>query len=400
MPKNSKKNKIFLLTSAEPNRNGIGSIFINDIINKISDVDIIWNFEAPFLLNFSIAGHGIISRSINSTLIRLRSWQNLRFSTFLNFELKNRVNKIEKEIIASGSKLIWTTTSSPELICITALLAERGHDIRVTVWDAPEYLLHNLGFSKRNCEILESYFKRLMSKANAATVVSENMRQIYSDKFPRLKLYLMQHGIAPINTTRKSNSENSIKIIFAGSLYAKDEWNAFIEAIENSNWKISGHDINIIFAGRFPLKGAARPSRLKLYSPMPQNEAIMLMSQMDIGYLPYWLHPDKEFVARTSFPGKMTAYSAAGLSIFHHGPRSSSVTGFLEKYPYGIACDSLDPKIILKQLEQLIKNTASEEHIQVRSQAIQEALSDDAMINAFRQLTALSPTAQMENCIK
>ena len=110
------------------------------------------------------------------------------------------------------------------------------------------------------------------------------------------------------------------------------------------------------------------------------------MAKADIGYLPYWLDPTKAFVARTSFPAKMTAYSAAGLAIFHHGPEDSNVTGFLERYPYGVACNSLNVSPILKQLETLAKATGCSSLNEARTAAMEKELSNTAMMRGFWDL--------------
>jgi hypothetical protein len=177
-----------------------------------------------------------------------------------------------------------------------------------------------------------------------------------------------------------------VRIVFAGSLYSKQEWNAFVTALEAVNWQIAGRDIQLEFVGTFPLKDAVRPPALVVHPPMSQQDTLSFMATADIGYLPYWMDPAKEFVARTSFPGKMTAYSASGLAIFHHGPATSSVTRFLLRYQYGVACASLQTADITDQLEALIEAMGDPGFHEVRATAMDQELSHAAMMRGFRAL--------------
>ena len=50
-----------------------------------------------------------------------------------------------------------------------------------------------------------------------------------------------------------------IRLVFAGSLYAKAEWNCFVKALSSAGWMFGGRKVVVCFMGRFPLKGADRP---------------------------------------------------------------------------------------------------------------------------------------------
>ena len=159
------------------------------------------------------------------------------------------------------------------------------------------------------------------------------------------------------------------------------------------DWTIAGRKIQLEFVGVFPLRDALRPKALVIHPPMSQQDVLAFMAHADIGYLPYWLDPAKAFVARTSFPGKLTAYSAAGLAIFNNGPDCSSVTEFLVRYPYGVACNSLKSEAILNKLDTLIQAIGTQHMELARVAAMEQELSDAAMMRGFRALVGASPTA-------
>ena len=387
---------IFLLSSASPEQNGIGSIFLRDLLERCPDQHISWHVAPPFLLRLGRSHQGTLMRAINSLLTRLGPWHVIRLALFRHLRLKRTLDRVEAEFLASKATKLWITTSSPELIEIAAEMSERGYDVRLTVWDAPEYLAQNLRLSRRSTKIIQDLFTRALRSARACSVVSRDMLQTYSNHAPDLPLVIMRHGIAPVDKATCRPVATRLRIVFAGSLYSKDEWNAFVDALEVADWHIAGRDVELVFIGHFPIKGAKRPKHMIHHPPMPQPAALDLMAEMDIGYLPYWLDPRKEFVARTSFPGKLTAYSAAGLAIFHHGPETSSVTRFLDQYPYGVACDSLAPKTVLDRLEKLVTALASETTNNARHRAMESELSDTAMHKAFLALMSDHPTSENE----
>lgn len=384
--------RVVLLTTVRREQNGIGALFVRDVLKGAPEVDIVWQVIAPYCLSTVGTSTGVVRRVVNSVLVRTKVLQNLRIWLFIRFRIRTAVDKLEAEVSEAGACRVWVTTSSPEVICIAAELAKRGHDMRVTVWDAPEYLLQNLGVSQHlTAEICER-FSILLQSAKACSVVSEEMRDVVAARFPKLCVVLMRHGISPLQIRAKKDGNAPVRIVFAGSLYSKDEWNAFVRALESANWVVAGRRIQLEFIGLFPLKGALRPAAMVHHPQMSQHDAMMHMSYADIGYLPYWLDPAKRLVARTSFPGKLTAYSAAGLAVFHHGPRWSSVSRFLSQYSFGVACDSLDPGSILDKLDQLITRMSSDEIREARSAAMEKELSDKVMVRGFRALIGSLPS--------
>jgi hypothetical protein len=298
----------------------------------------------------------------------------------MNYRLRN----IEAALNNRVYSYTLLTTSSPELIAIGRALVCRGHNLHVIVWDAPEYLVDNLRLGSKGIDAVMEDFDILMTRAQAAAVISKKMVENYCQRYG-ISCVVFRHGTAPQPRKTQPVSREIIKIVFAGSLYCKREWNAFIAALDFGKWRIAGRVVGLVYIGRFPVTDVIRPKNMEYYCHLPHSDALDIMSGMDIGYLPYWTDPHHEIVASTSFPSKMTAYAAAGLSIFHHGPVYSSVTEFLEEYPFGLSCSSLDPKVIFNKLEQLVLNMDDHSFTKAREQALQEELSDYAMNESFRR---------------
>jgi hypothetical protein len=386
--------KIHLISSVERNGSGIGSLFLDDLVRGSVEYSCYWQVESPFLAGKSLVKFGKFGLAVTMVLGRLRIWQKIRLALFRSFALRRRFQKVKKAIADSGADIILITTSSPELISIGRHLVEEGFNILVMVWDDPEYLISNLklDFEQENVRIMHD-FKILMQKTCAAAVISEGMRERYEREY-NVRCEIVRHGISPRTNDRKLLDNMSVSIVYAGSLYSKNEWNAFVEALELSDWSLAGRPVELFFLGRFPRQGAARPARMKHIPPISQPEALQFLTAMDIGYLPYWIDTKHETVAKTSFPGKMTAYAAAGLDIFHHGPAYSTVTQFLSDFPFGLSCNSLEPEAILNELERLVNLVDSEKLNRARSQAMEQRLSDVAMGKSFQRLLSLIENKQ------
>lgn len=118
-----------------------------------------------------------------------------------------------------------------------------------------------------------------------------------------------------------------------------------------------------------------------------------ILSTMDIGYLPYWFDKEHEIVAATSFPGKMSAYAAAGLAVFHHAPSYTEPTAFLEQYPFGCSCASLDAREIEAALASLVELAATEGCHHARAEALEDELSKTAVATRFDRFIGCTAAA-------
>jgi len=385
--------KVFLLTSAPAHQNGIGSIFLRDILAAAPELDVYWRVVEPYMLGSIRSRRGLFWRALTAAFSRMGILNDARLHLFQFRQLRRMADQIEQEYRASGASKIWVTTSSPELILLAQVLAQRAIYICVTVWDAPEYLMQNLRMSKRTQARVIERFWLLLRQARSCSVVSDNMKTEYSMRTPDLPIVYLRHGIAQMPAVPKSHMPSRVlRMVFAGSLYSKKEWNALVQALVDANWMVAGRKIQLEFVGHFPMREAKRPKELVIHPAMPLDEVLAFMARADIGYLPYWLDPARAFAARTSFPGKMTAYSASGLAIFHHGPEFSSVSDFLARYPYGVVCNSFATEAILNRLDALIQNIGTEPMRSARDAAMAQELSDAAMLRGVRQLLGAPAT--------
>lgn len=240
-------------------------------------------------------------------------------------------------------------------------------------------------------------FGSLLRKAQNVHVNGTPMQEEFLNRYGAHS-EIIRHGVdsKSILYRKEKQKDGPIRIIFAGSLYAKEEWNALIHALDSIDWKLLDRPILLHFMGRFPLSGALKSPNLVMLGEKPFEDALKILATMDIGYLPHWLDERRKLVSRTSFPGKLSAYAAAGLAVFHHAPAYAGLTGLIDQYPFGVNCPSLKGADIVRSLEELVHLASSDEFHSALEAAVREELSAEVMALRFRRFLARIPTRQSD----
>jgi glycosyltransferase involved in cell wall biosynthesis len=168
---------------------------------------------------------------------------------------------------------------------------------------------------------------------------------------------------------------------YAGSLYARREWDALIAALSSTGWRIAGRDVRIrVLASSFDVK-VTGPVRVELLGWHATTDAVRLLAECDICYVPYWFDDACRSAVELSFPNKMSLYFAAGRPVLFHGPRHSTPVRFLERYPAGVTCHSLDEQSIVAALGV----AASDAGMHAKAaEAIPRALAEELSARVFR----------------
>ena len=179
-----------------------------------------------------------------------------------------------------------------------------------------------------------------------------------------------------------------IVVGYAGTMYARQEWNSFLRALERARWRFEGRPVRIRYMGpkRPPLRIGAPIEVLGYRSP---DETVRLLAECTFGYVPYWLCSNYEIATRLSFPSKLAAYASAGLPVFFHGPEPSSVTRFLSRHPMGVTCSSHDKEEIWSRLSHLLQPEVLDSAAEASLRAHDEELSASRFKEGLRRLLAL-----------
>ena len=281
-------------------------------------------------------------------LAQLRAW---RTTTRTGIpELAQEISRFAKR---QGTDLVWVVLNDALLFKIAWRVASALNvELVSMVWDPPEYQLMNLGLRSWMSRSLQREFDHTLRMSRLCGAISENMAREYQNEYG-IPALTMMHSIDARHSCRpcsKLRSPNRLIMGFAGSLYARQEWEALLQALSDTNWIVAGRDVSILHLGGEDPPYVTPDMPVQRLGWRNQSEAIRLLSEVDVAYLPYWFDKRYTIATRLSFPSKLSAYAAAGKPVLFHGPVDSSVTGFFEQYPMGVVCHSLLAQDILQGL--------------------------------------------------
>ncbi len=282
--------------------------------------------------------------------------------------------------------LVWIPLAGPTMINVAASIAERVRlPLLTTVWDPPDYFLPHYW------DIRGAALTRVMERFTAAVrrsvrcaVASPEMKAAYESRYGTACVPMI-HGL-PESEWREPTGlrppNEPFVIGYAGSLYARTEWDALISALASVGWRVGGRDVIVrVLAGSFDVR-AAGPARIEFLGWHTTHDAVRIMSGCDVCYVPYWFDPAFRAGVELCFPNKISMYLAAGRPIFFHGPRESTPAHFLERHPVGVACHSLEPSAIAATLATAATDSAFHE---TAARGIPVALHEELSLGVFRQ---------------
>jgi len=291
--------------------------------------------------------------------------------------------------------LVWVPLSCPSLIYLARRVASRlGVPLVVTVWDPPEHFSETLGLDPLSRHSLLKEFGEVLRSAVRCSVISEEMRSYYQCKYG-IDSMVLRHGI--LRKLRRPGKKwisdsGSLMIGFCGSLYAGREMEALISALSSVNWKLDNRKITLrIVTPQIYWRSVERISinnrNIEFRGWCSQDDAIELMTQADITYLPYWFDKRYETSVRLCFPSKLTAYLAAGRPVLYHGPNESAVVKFFSRYPVGLGCHFLEPAHILRSILRFIREgDLYSSAVEAGQKALDEELNAQVFVHQFASL--------------
>jgi hypothetical protein len=306
---------------------------------------------------------------------------------------KRTANDIRRLASQEKFDLICFVLNSPSVIHLVQPLAT-ALDLPyiATVWDAPKYFLRNMHIDPCTAHLLQSRFRAALLGARRVSVIGVGMRAEYRRSIG-IEGVLLNHGIAPElwRPQRTACREpGKLTLGFAGSLYAKREWNALIAALSASRGMIAGRRVVIRFVGRKPRLGVADADLVQHLGILPLERTIEVLSGVDLCYLPYWFSTSRRVAARLSFPSKLSGYVASGGAVFIHAPAYASPTLFHEEYPVGICRASLDSRDIIAALERFVEDESLRQRAAAaRITAPEQELGLPVMLKRFAQFVGI-----------
>jgi hypothetical protein len=239
---------------------------------------------------------------------------------------------------------------------------------------------------------LHRTFRAVVQGAQRVSVIGSGMRAEYKRSFG-IEGVQLNHGIAselwrPQRTALREPGK--LTIGFAGSLYAKREWNTLVKALTDHRGTIAGRRVVIRFVGRKPRLGVADADFVEHLGATSFERANEVLASVDVCYLPYWFSSRRRVEAHLSFPSKLSSYVASGGAVFVHAPGYASPALFHEKYPVGISCRSLKGEDIVTALERVVEDDSLRQRAAAaRTAALQNELGMHVMLERFGEFSGV-----------
>jgi glycosyltransferase involved in cell wall biosynthesis len=303
------------------------------------------------------------------------------------------VNDIRSLASREKFDLIWFVLNSPSVIHLVQPLA-KALDLPyiVTIWDPPEYFLRNMHIDPCTVQVLLSRFRAALLGARRVSVIGAGMRAEYRRSIG-IEGVPLNHGISPDLWRRQRTTltePGKLTLGFAGSLYAKREWNALIKALSANQGMIAGRRVVIRFVGRKPRLGVADADFVEHLGILSFERTNEVLAGVDLCYLPYWFSTSHRVEARLSFPSKLSSYVASGGAVFIHAPSYASPALFHDKYPVGILCNSSDVRDIVAILERFVEDESLRQRAAAaRVAAMEQEFSLQVMLERFLEFSGV-----------
>ncbi len=300
--------------------------------------------------------------------------------------LPKLVDQIAAFAAETKPDLVWVPLAGPTMINSAGLLPSRlGVPMITTVWDPPDYALsHYWGIRGHALERVMARFGDAVRGSVRCAVASAEMKETYEQRYGT-PCVPMIHGLPESDWRAPGGSRppnEPFVIGYAGSLYARREWDALVDSLASLHWRVGGRTTIVrVLAASFDVR-VSGPAHIEFLGWHSTSDAVTILSGCDVCYVPYWFDDAFRPGVELSFPNKMSLYLAAGRPVLFHGPVRSTPTRFLERWPVGVACHSLDSRVIADALTVAATDAAFHERA---AAAIPQALRAELGLHVFRR---------------
>lgn len=300
--------------------------------------------------------------------------------------LPRLVDHIARFAEVTQPDMVWVPLAGPTMINIASALPRRlGIPMVTTVWDPPDYALpHYWGIRGHALGRVMNRFAEAVRASVRCAVASAEMKDAYERRYGT-PCVPMIHGLPESQwlTPRGIRPPNEPFVVgYAGSLYARREWDALIAALGSASWQIGNREAIVrVLASGIDVR-VTGPARIEFLGWHSTTDAVQILSHCDVCYVPYWFDEAFRPGVELSFPNKVSLYLAAGRPILYHGPDRATPTRFLEQWPVGVRCHSLEPRPLVDALT----TAATDEEFHARAAAaIPRVLREELGLHVFRR---------------
>lgn len=307
-----------------------------------------------------------------------------------NFEADFRLPQIAKQASAfakkHGTELIWSVVQGQTMIKLTEPVANNaGLPYVIQVWDPPEWWMMENKFDRFTTRSVMKAFASALHNSQCCLAASWTMSTEY-ERLYNCKAVPVILGFSEDRVKRKGNrKEKQFVIAFSGQIYAAEEFNSLLKAINLMHWEYKGKKIVVRLYGRYFHLNFDSESNLEIRGWMNQDELLPELADADLLYCPYWFSERYILPTSLSFPSKLSTYLKTGRPVLVHAPEYASPRKFLVEHGAGYVCDSINPEIIRDTLISIMEQSEEARSIvgEQGYQAFLQSLTTEHMRRSF-----------------
>ena len=344
--------ELTVITSVKAENGGVGQIFLDRVCSSFTNTKYIRFIPLGGLIP------GILGKAVSKVVLRSRIIGAIEFIFDMVFTTPFLTIYL---ITMKKSCNLFVTMSSRTIYRAIALVSflKKDASLVLIIWDMPSYIINLNTYRFKWINHLDHwFFDKAISNANGLVTMGNRMDQALLKRVPYLPSTIHVKGqvVKNLRQCRTRLPGESIRFIFAGSIYAKDTWNSFVRSMSEVDWEIDGSKIELHLVGAIPLSGVELPDQVTTYGPLAIQQVYEVLENCHIGYAPYSFKTNFKDTALTSFPGKISDYIAVGLPFFYHGPEESEVFDSIQRSGAGVSCDSIINSEIIYAVKKIIQN--------------------------------------------
>jgi hypothetical protein len=308
----------------------------------------------------------------------------LRFATGFEADVQRIVRPVGELARDIGCERLLVVLNHPLMFALAHRL-ERNLSLPLTtlVWDPPGYQLEQARFDRLSRARLRRHFERSLKSSRHVAVVSDAMRSDYA-RHTQAPIDILRHGVSTRDIdalARSSASQDGWVIGFAGSMYAKSSWRAFIRALDSVRWEVAGRRVRLRMLTSNMTVATKSAAAIEYLGFRGSEEVRELLANCHVNYLPLPFESRRREFSCYSFPTKLTTYLAAGRPVFAHCPSDSALSRFLAEHPCGTTCDSLEPATIIAALEGVLGSAPAHDRACAQAVAVAREHFDVAVFH-------------------
>jgi len=356
--------KTLLVTMTPPGARNVGEIVLRDLCALLPAGSISVFSAGPYAPDSNQYPHVMYSG------FEERAWRPLagRAGGLLNWLRTNvvfsrQVKKLAAAAVEYGQQQdveqVWIVLNSLSLIGAAKEIAD-GLDVplRTLVWDPPEYLAIRKGWDRFSCGWLLQRFGQALRHSEKVMVVSQAMMDAYQKRY-QTPCVIVRHAVnveGELDLPSLGGERDPLRIGFFGTLYDPSQMNHLLRALHELKWSVRERPVTLrVLCDKLNIRGIDFPCKVEFLGRRDTDEeALHLLRDCHLNYLPVPFLEAWEQFARQSFPTKLSAYLAAGRPVLVHGPEYASSIRFVRENGCGAAVSSQAVSELAAQIQWIL----------------------------------------------